>query len=235
MDLKELGLVNPETHWYYQAKILPFKLAFNKYSKNSKTVYDVGAGSGFFAKSIIQLDANLSAICIDPNYEKEWSENSGKLKFVKAVKNPTADIYLFVDVLEHVADDLGLLRMYTDFAPPGAIIMVSVPAFMSLWSPHDVFVAHYRRYRLKQVETLVIKSGLELLESRYLFGSIFPIAWLVRRLKRNDSPSSDLATLPLPLNTILKVLLKLEHRIRINKLAGISTFVVARVKTNSAK
>ena len=41
MDLKELGLVNPQTHWYYQAKILPFKLAFKKYSKNSKIHFNI--------------------------------------------------------------------------------------------------------------------------------------------------------------------------------------------------
>ena len=230
MDLKELGLVDPATHWYYQAKIVPFKSAFRKYSSQPKTVLDIGAGSGFFAKSIVQLDSDLKAICIDPNYESEWQESDGKVKFLKSTEENSADIYLFVDVLEHVADDLALLTSYTKQAPSGAIVMISVPALMSLWSPHDVFVDHFRRYRLRQVEKLVSQADLELLESRYLFGTIFPIAWLVRKLKRNKPPSSDLAALPKLLNALLRFVLKLEHRIRINKLAGVSTFVVARVK-----
>ncbi len=232
MDLKELGLVDPVTHWYYQAKIVPFKKAFRKYAVNPKTIFDIGAGSGFFSRSITQLDNNLMTTCIDPNYESEWDENDGKIKFIKSTPNLSADIYLFVDVLEHVADDLALLKSYTDHAPTGAVVMISVPAFMSLWGPHDVFLEHFRRYRLKQVETLISRANLELLESRYLFGSIFPVAWLIRKFKRNAAPSSDLAPLPSALNALLRFILKLEHGLRINKVAGISTFIVARVKSD---
>jgi len=235
VDLKELGLVDPATHWYYQSKIVPFERAFHKYSFQPRTLLDIGAGSGFFAKSILQLDSNLTATCVDPNYESEWIENDGRVKFVKSTKNYSADVYLFVDVLEHVEDDLALLKTYVDNARPGAVIMISVPAFMSLWSPHDVFVEHFRRYRLKQVEDLVSRANLELLESRYLFGTIFPIAWLVRKLKRNASPSSDLASMPSTVNRILRFLLKLEHRIPKNEIAGISIFIVARVKENSIR
>ena len=231
MDLKELGLVDPATHWYYQAKIVPFKNAFRKYAVKPKTIFDIGAGSGFFAQSIAQLDDSLQATCIDPNYESEWQENSGKVRFVKSTTNYSADIYLFVDVLEHVADDLALLKSYTDHAPTGAIVMISVPAFMSLWSPHDVFVEHFRRYRLKQVEAVISQANLELLESRYLFGIIFPVAWLVRKLNRNATPSSDLSSTPPILNAILRSVLKIEHRFRINRVAGVSTFAVARVKS----
>ena len=178
----------------------------------------------------MQLDSDLTAICIDPNYESEWQESGGKVKFLKSTEENSADIYLFVDVLEHVADDLALLTSYTKQAPSGAIVMISVPALMSLWSPSDVFLNHFRRYRLRQVEKLVSQADLELLESRYLFGTIFPIAWLVRKLKRNKPPSSDLAALPKLLNALLRFFLKLEHGVRFNKVAGVSAFVVARVK-----
>ena len=230
MDLKEIGIVDPATHWYYQAKIVPFKSAFQKYARQPKTVLDIGAGSGFFAKSIVQLNSDLTAICIDPNYESEWQESEGKVKFLKSSEDNSADIYLFVDVLEHVADDLALLKSYTKQAPSGAIVMISVPAFMSLWSSSDIFLNHLRRYRLRQVEKLVFEANLELLESRYLFGTIFPIAWIVRKFKRNAPPSSDLAPLPKSFNVLLRSILQIEHRTRFNKVAGVSAFVVARAK-----
>lgn len=232
MDLKEIGLVDPATHWYYQAKIVPFKRAFDQYADEPKTILDIGAGSGFFAKSIAHLDPELNAICIDPNYESEWQEFDGKIKFVRTTAHRSANIYLFVDVLEHVADDLALLKSYTDSAPDGALVMISVPAFMSLWSPHDEFVEHFRRYRLEQVESIILRADLELLESRYLFGAIFPIAWLIRKLKRNSAPASDLSSLPTVVNLVLRFFLKLEHKFPFNKIAGVSTFAVARVKNN---
>ena len=54
-----------------------------------------------------------------------------------------------MDVLEHVSDDVGLVREYAKRAKPGTRFVVSVPAFMWLWSGHDVFLEHHRRYTLR--------------------------------------------------------------------------------------
>ena len=170
-----------------------------------------------------------TAICIDPNYEVESTEKNGALRYVRELHSPPADLYLFVDVLEHVEDDLKLLRGYTDHATPGALVMISVPAFLSLWSAHDIFLGHFRRYKLAQVRTLVKAADLELLECNYLFGLIFPIAWTVRKLKRKESPASDLSSIPRPLNWLLLKILKIEHQTSINKLCGVSVFGVARI------
>ena len=44
-----------------------------------------------------------------------------------------------MDVLEHVADDLALLKEYVDKARPGTAFLITVPAFQFLWSGHDDF------------------------------------------------------------------------------------------------
>ena len=145
MDLKEDALVDADSHWYYQAKLVPFKLNLRKYSHGIRRTVDIGAGSGFFARSLTNFDNGGTAICVDPNYEIESAEKNGALSFVREIKAPSADLYLFVDVLEHVEDDLKLLKMYTTNAPPGALIMITVPAFRSLWSAHDEFLGYFRR------------------------------------------------------------------------------------------
>ena len=48
-----------------------------------------------------------------------------------------ADVVLMTDVLEHVFDDRGLLEPIIDVCPPGAKLLLTVPADMRLWSPHD--------------------------------------------------------------------------------------------------
>ena len=229
MDLKESGLVDVETHWYYQSKLVPFKQSLKKYSTNARRTIDIGAGSGFFARSLTDFDNGGTAICVDPNYSIESTERNGTLIFVREIDNSSADLYLFVDVLEHVEDDLMLLKRYTTNAPGGALIMISVPAFQSLWSSHDEFLGHFRRYRLRQVRELIEKADLQIIQCNYIFGLIFPIAWFVRKLKRTESPSSDLSPIPKPFNWLLLKLLKVEHRSSINKLAGLSLFAVARV------
>lgn len=229
MDLKESALVDAKTHWYYQSKIVAFKRAIKKYSSGIQTIIDIGAGSGFFARSLTDFDHGATAVCVDPNYESESSEENGSIVFVREISAPSADLYLFVDVLEHVEDDLKLLKLYTTNAPVGALIMISVPAFLSLWSAHDEFLGHFRRYKLKEVRDLLVRADLQILQCNYIFGLIFPIAWIVRKLKRSSTPSSDLSPIPRPLNWLLLRLLKIEHQIPFNKIAGLSVFAVARV------
>ncbi|MGC4001909.1 MAG: hypothetical protein QM811_01660 [Pirellulales bacterium] len=57
-----------------------------------------------------------------------------------------ADLVMLNDVLEHVRDDFLLLSRVMAELRPGAICLLTVPADMALWSPHDVAFGHYRRY-----------------------------------------------------------------------------------------
>jgi hypothetical protein len=229
MDLKELSLVDPETHWYYQSKLAILKKARDRYFPHAMSLADIGAGSGFFGLGLADFDAGMHVTCVDTAYLADSSQLDGALRFVRSGEGVSADVYLFIDILEHVVDDRALLTSYTAAAAPGSLVLISAPAFMSLRSPHDVFLGHYRRYRLPQLTALVTGAGLEVLHQRYLFGSIFPIVWLIRRLRRGRRPRSDLATLPRPLNRMLIRLLNAEGRLGCNRLAGVSAFVVARV------
>ena len=85
-----------------------------------------------------------------------------------------------MDVLEHVDDDRGLVRHYAGKVPAGAHFLVTVPAFRFLWSGHDVFLEHKRRYRLREIEATMRDAGLEIVRGAYYFGLIFPLAAAVR-------------------------------------------------------
>src|SRR3546814_13128694 len=80
-----------------------------------------------------------------------------------------------MDVLEHVEDDAGLLRTYLDKAPPQAQAVITVPAFQFLWSHHDVFLEHHRRYTLKTLSRVVERAGAVPLRMHYYYGTIFPL------------------------------------------------------------
>jgi 16S rRNA G1207 methylase RsmC len=83
MDLKEVALVDPISHWYYQSKLFALVRAVRKFSPEWVSLIDVGAGSGFFSRSIADFEKGQKVICVDPNYEAEKSEEAGNLKFVK--------------------------------------------------------------------------------------------------------------------------------------------------------
>jgi hypothetical protein len=57
-----------------------------------------------------------------------------------------------MDVLEHVDDDVGILRDAMSSAAPDATFLISVPAFQFMCSGHDASLEHKRRYTLRGVE-----------------------------------------------------------------------------------
>ena len=86
---------------------------------------------------------------------------AGKPVLYRRDTGPTdCDLVLMMDVLEHVDDDRGLLRHYAAKVPPGAHFLVTVPAFAFLWSGHDVFLEHKRRYRLVEIEAAMRDAGI---------------------------------------------------------------------------
>ena len=229
MDLKEVELVSPDIHWYYQAKLFALTRAVERYSPHWSLLVDVGAGSGFFSRSIANFQIGQHVVCVDPNYETERIEDSGNTRFVKAASSESADIYLFMDVLEHVENDQALLAQYLCAARPGAKVFITVPAFMSMWSAHDDYLEHFRRYRLPHIAQVATSSGLRVIHQRYLFGSIFPLAWVMRRISRSSTSKSDLKTMHPLINAVLRAANKFEHRLWSNRLCGVSAFVVAEV------
>ena len=62
----------------------------------------------------------------------------------------------------------GLVRHYAAKVPSGAHFLVTVPAFRFLWSGHDVFLEHKRRYTLPEIEKTMRDAGLERRERRLL-------------------------------------------------------------------
>ena len=229
MDLKEVALVDPGSHWYYQSKLFALVRAVRKFSPDWVSLIDVGAGSGFFSRSIADFEKGQQVICVDPNYEAEKSEEAGNLKFVKDPPVNGGDIYLFMDVLEHVADDVELLTRYTNNARPGAKVFITVPAFMSMWSAHDEYLEHFRRYRLSEIVDVASRAGLRIVHKRYLFGLIFPAAWLIRRFTGSGKRKSDLSAMNKYVNVVLRSIVKTEHRFWWNSIFGVSAFVVAEV------
>ena len=237
MDVKEEDILGEAVgdHWYYRAK---GKVLLRTIGTDCrKTVLDVGAGSGVFSKLLLEKDRAKAAYCVDPAYPENTAQtHAGKpLHFVQNKPAADADLVMMMDVLEHVDDDLELLRAYSDDLRPGAQVFITVPAFNSLWSGHDVFLEHRRRYRRKEVDDLVSRAGLNVKVSRYFYGGLFPVAYVKRRADRKRletgalEAKSDLAVTPPLLNSALVAAHDIERLLVYpwNKFMGLSVVCLA--------
>lgn len=229
MDLKEEEILGEaiNSHWYYCAKAQVLNAAVKE---PVGEVLDVGAGSGWFSKWLLKNGKADRAVCVDLGYDADRDEEvAGKpVSFRRQVDQSTADLGIMMDVLEHVEDDVGLLSFYLDLVPEGTPFFITVPAFQFLWSAHDVFLGHYRRYTLKSLRKTIEGAGAKVERMHYYYGAVLPLAAGVRLVRRKDTKAgSDLSVQSPPVNAVLKAICAAERWVmRGNKLGGLSVVCV---------
>jgi 2-polyprenyl-3-methyl-5-hydroxy-6-metoxy-1,4-benzoquinol methylase len=232
MDLKEEDILGADIaqHWYYRSKAAALRRAVARL--NPQRLLDVGAGSGFFSRHLLSEGGAQSALCVDIGYDRDRDDRVGSkpVLYRRDCGATDCDLVLMMDVLEHVDDDRGLVRHYAAKVPSGAHFLVTVPAFRFLWSGHDVFLEHKRRYRLGEIEAAMRDAGLVIVKGAYYFGLVFPLAAAVRLATRSDAqPRSSLKKHGALTNGLLTAICAAELPLfPLNRLAGLSAFVLAR-------
>jgi len=195
MDLKE----NQEKFFTYD-RVHPWetvRLSFvekllRKYNPVAKRVLDIGCGNCFVANSLIKK-SGIQIAAVDNMFTPELiAKLRGQLtgQQIELFQN-FADIHdrafdtvMLLDVIEHIEDDKAALRELrnSDSVTPGAVFIITVPAFSALFSSHDRKLGHYRRYTASRLCRLAGESGTEIIDYGYffvslLFARILQAAW----------------------------------------------------------
>lgn len=120
------------------------------------------------------------------------------------------DVVCVFDVLEHLADDAAALRDLYAAIQPGGLLVVTVPAYMSLWSYFDEAAHHCRRYAPRDLRGRLTEAGFEVDYLTPFMCMLAPLMWLGRRLNRAGRHDQDLRVVP-GVNGLLKAWLALER------------------------
>lgn len=93
-----------------------------------------------------------------------------------------------LDVLEHLPDDLAVLRQFHDALPAGGMLYVKVPALPWLYGPVDEASGHYRRYTRASLSAAVSAAGFTVQRCRYMnFAGVAPYFIKSRILRRTEN------------------------------------------------
>jgi hypothetical protein len=235
MDIKEAGLIKGDigNHFYYRAKLAALR-SLTDHLKPQR-ILDVGAGTGFFSKSLLEQSPAMEATCVDPGYpaDDETTVNGKRLRYCRQIAQSDADLVLMMDVAEHVPDDFSLIKEYADKVQAGTRFVISVPAFQWLWSGHDVFLEHFRRYNLTEIECVVKRAGLSIERGCYYFGALLPLV-IPARVGRNmlgggaAEPRSQMQEFGATINALLWNACRCELGVfQANRVGGLTAFVSA--------
>jgi SAM-dependent methyltransferase len=93
-------------------------------------------------------------------------------------------LVLATDIIEHVDDDVGALREVARVLQPGRTVLITVPAFPSLWGFQDEVSLHKRRYRMKTLLDRIREAGLVPRKSFHFNYLLFGPIWSARQLMK---------------------------------------------------
>ena len=224
MDLREANntkmLLEERQHWWIVTRFYFIERALKNLSGTKLKLVEFGCGTGqnlwWLRTQSLSKNRILTLTGVDPNLfgetRQDWQTSNDKL--VKEINSKDSfDGLLAMDVLEHIDDDLAALNSWVASLTTNGWVFLAVPAFNFLWSGHDEFLGHKRRYTRSQLDQLAQQAGLIKIESFYAFSFVFPLVWIIRRLIRGKQTASDLRPPLKPVNCILKFFGQLEAKL----------------------
>jgi SAM-dependent methyltransferase len=178
MDLKEAkGLDSGNRHPWELARVDALRSILSGTLKDGLRVLDLGCGDGFVSRELFN-GQEVSVTAVDSNFTAPdiaaLSRQSRNITYLKALEGEGRfDLVLLLDVIEHINDDLGfLLSLVSTRLAPAGRVLITAPAFNALFSGHDRFLGHRRRYSLGELCALTRSASLKAVSSGYLFSSL---------------------------------------------------------------
>lgn len=164
-------------------------------------VLDIGCGDAFVIGELARTHPHAQFYGVDSALTPDAvAEHSRRLPpnvhlFQELDDVPSeraASLVLLMDVIEHIENDRGFLTALLARPLIGAQtrVFVTVPAFQGLFSSHDVFLRHYRRYSNAQLRECLEGTGLDVLDIGYFFSSLLPLRVLQVMKERIAPPSA---------------------------------------------
>jgi SAM-dependent methyltransferase len=144
-----------------------------KFLNPYKTALDFGAGSGIYVRRLSAKGIKVDAVEIDPEYAAQL----GAFRSLDEVPSQYERIYT-CDVIEHIQDDLGVLKQLHSKLTQGGRIFVYVPAFNVLYSEMDKKIGHFRRYTKASLVPKLEAANFKIISAEYVdcigfFGALF--------------------------------------------------------------
>lgn len=231
MDLIESNKDNIKRHPWELSRVHCMIKEIIKYHKNGD-ILDIGCGDSYFDYKLMDKIDNFNKFYgIDIFAEKEiHDKNYYVVNDYKKIKNKKFDTILMFDVLEHVENDYEFLKntVYSLLKDDGKIIM-TVPAYQFLFSKHDMKLKHYRRYNIKRIKDIALKSKFKIVNYYYFYFSLVLFRLITKLFNRDNEINTWKYNENSLVTKIIKNILNIDYSIckKMNKLSlGLSLFIV---------
>jgi SAM-dependent methyltransferase len=183
---------------------------------------------------------NVYSIDVFFKKEGEKRDNIICLNDIEKLPENELDCIFMMDVLEHIGDDDLFFSKAIKKLKPNSTLIITVPAFQSLYSEHDVSVMHHRRYEIKQLMKLLKHEDLKIEKCHFIYTSLFLAQLLLKLFENSKVKVNATSRWKYPQNSIItktfRTILNIDFYVNkiLNKffirLPGLSLLAICRKK-----
>jgi SAM-dependent methyltransferase len=178
-----------QQHWWFAGRRRLFAREIRRLDLPPGTrALDIGTGTGANLRLLRELGLG-EVVGVDASPEAIRycaAKGLGPVRFgdicALPLEDGTFDLVLATDVIEHVDDDGKALEEIRRVLRPGGRLLLTVPAFPSLWGLQDKVSHHRRRYRMGPLLHRLAAADLRVRRGYHVNWLLFGPIWLVRRL-----------------------------------------------------
>ena len=173
--------VEPRSFWF-RARNRLIVSVLRRHFPDVRSLLEVGCGTGFVLSGLRDAFPALRLVGSELfpeaiEYARQRLPADVELVELDAREMPydaEFDVVGAFDVIEHIADDAGVLRGMRRAVVPGGGLLVMVPQHPRLWSEADELAHHVRRYTRRELVAKVEGAGFEVLQATSFVTTLMP-------------------------------------------------------------
>jgi len=159
-----------------------------------RNIVEVGAGTGSFSELLLTTDPDSLTMVEPSEMYDDLCENISARPNIPSVRyhqnifsnvapeiatSGPPDSIIYINVLEHIENDLDELRVVHRTLKPSGHVIVFVPALPMLFSKFDRSIGHFRRYTKGELQKKLEDAGFRVKDLRW-FDMLGILPWLVK-------------------------------------------------------
>ena len=152
---------------------------------------EIGPGNGenlqLYLDRVEKVDLFEPSKILFENLQSKYHDNQNVVLINKefSLTVNTYDTILYLDVLEHIQNDLDEINKSFNSLKSGGKLIINVPAFQYLYSKFDEDVNHFRRYDKKSFTDLIQNLDHSSYQMKY-YDSVGYLLSLISKIFLND-------------------------------------------------
>lgn len=176
-----------DNHFWFRVRNRLIIWALGNYCPEVQSFLEIGCGTGYVLSAMVsafpRVQFHGSEIFIAGLAFAAARQPAINFMQMDAQHIPFVDEFDSIgafDVLEHIEEDMQVLKQMHAALKSSGIMLLTVPQHAWLWSPVDEYACHVRRYSAKELHAKVEGAGFEILRSTSFVSTLLPIMWASR-------------------------------------------------------